>query len=190
MNIFSGHRIQFLSTWVALHFAISLFLTVLSQEVAAEEKAAADKVTEENGSEKKGKDEVQYGLTGLLLGRLSYIDPQKRMVYVKPLKDGQSRRTFYLDRRTIYRREKARIKWEDLTIGKKVGIRYLSERGLSLAEGVFLIPGEVELAHLQMPKKKPTTPPAGAEKKAEGGHGAAKPAAPAKPAAKKSGGGH
>lgn len=129
------------------------------------------------------------GLRGLYLGTVEAFDSRHRYIFVRPLIGRSPRRTFYIDEKTIYRRQRVRIPPAEVSAGQKIGIRYLSANHLFVAEGIFVIPEEVELRDLQMPRKKKAPEPAAegeGKKEGGGGHAAAppKPPAPKPPAPK------
>jgi len=119
--------------------------------------------------------------SGLYLGRIISVDPKFRYLFVKPLEGTAKRRSFYLDKRTLYREKRKKIPKSNVRTGRKVGIRYIREGDIAYAEGVFLFDGDINPREFEMPKKK-------VEKKeasAEGEKGEAK-----KPEAAKASGGH
>ena len=154
-----------------------------SDAKGGESKGGESKPGAAKGEEKKPPKE-RPGLSGLYLGTVEVFDPAHRFIFLRALTGHNPRRTFYLDARTIFRKKRERISADEVRVGQKVGVRYLSANHLALAEGIFVIPGEIELRDLQMPKKKVQAPPPAAEgegKKAEGAKPPPpKPAAPAK----------
>lgn len=91
--------------------------------------------------------------TGLFLGQIAAIDPKERYLFIKPSKQHEGpRRTFYIDKMTIYRRANKKSGIDEFRNGENVGIRYIKHNDLYLAVGVFYIEGdEVDLNQVKMP---------------------------------------
>ena len=126
--------------------------------------------------------------SGLFLGRIISVDPKYRYLFVKPLEGNARRRSFYLDRRTLYREKRKQIPKTHVLPGRKVGIRYVRENDIAYAEGVFLFDKDINPREFEMPKKK-VEKKEGAEGEKPAGHGEAK-KAEAAPAKKPASGGH
>ena len=146
--------------------AIVILLSMLPLNAAAEEG---------NGPKPKPPEKELVSSTGLYLGRLVRVDEKFRFIFVSPLSGNGHRRTFYLDSRTLLREMRKPVKKERLVPGRRVGIRFLREDDVAVAEGVFLIVGEVNPRDFQMPKKKRKKEEGEKEKEKAGGHGAAPP---------------
>lgn len=128
-------------------------------------------------------------VAGLYLGRILALDAARRFIYVVPASEGVSRKRFYLDQRTLYRRGKKRAKFSDLDIGTKVAIRFFARDDLAIADGIFIVEGEFNPSDYKMPAKKVLKKEGGGgHEQKEGGHGDKKQAAPK--AEKKPSGGH
>ena len=118
---------------------------------------------------------------GLLLCRIVWVDEKRQALFVHPLEGDGPRRTYYLDKQTIIRKDKKPAPKELLAPGRKVAIRYVDDGDIAYAEGVFFIGEEIVVRDYEMPKKKP--PPGAAKEGGGGEHGAApKPAEHAAPA--------
>jgi hypothetical protein len=137
--------------------------------VEADTHPAGNAKTTGSGKDKKAEPEDVISTSGLYLGRVLVKDHKGRFLYVRPLEGSGERRTFYLDRYTLYRVERKKKSLEDVRVGNRVGIRYVSSGDLSYAEGVFVILGEINPRDLQMPKKRYKLPPKeNSEEKKEG----------------------
>ncbi|MCB0324366.1 MAG: hypothetical protein KDD69_12370 [Bdellovibrionales bacterium] len=95
--------------------------------------------------------ELAYS-SGYLFGHLLYLDPKQRFVFLKPIERASSRKTVYLDRRTIVSAHEAdgddlkRVKaaWGDLVEGQKVAIRFIAKGDLHAADEIFIVKGEFD----------------------------------------------
>ena len=153
------------------HFLILITaaLVLLASDALADSKPHA---SSEKSSKPKTETKEVIARDGLYLGRIVLIDKKGRYIFVRPFEGQSSRRTFYLDKQTIYRKDGQSVTLAKFHIGSTVGVRFVSEGGISYAEGVFLIEGEINPQQLQMPKKKfvPSGPKAEKAEKPSGGH--------------------
>ena len=105
-----------------------------------------------------------HDFSGLYYGYILAVDPKKKFIFVMPYEEDLPRRRFYLDSRTIYRRDGKKAKLSDLEIGTRVALRFFARNDLALADGVFIVDGDYDSTQYKMPARKFALPAAGGEK--------------------------
>ena len=93
---------------------------------------------------------------GLYLGKIWNIHPEKIAITVRPETPNSPRKRFYLDTKTRFISERKPTNFAALALGHKVAIRYFSEKGVAVADTIFLVDGEFKKEdYLPKPKAAP-----------------------------------